>query len=417
MRRSLRLASIEATTSRLALAISENFIVPLALVLRATPVQISLLSTLPRLVSAMSQLTAPAIIRRFGSRKLVLQLSAVLSALGFVGMMLVPVMPEQYRVWALLSMAVVVLVFFELPNPAWASWVSDLVPTRKRGKYLALRSLVASASAVAIFLVAGVFLDAIKSKVTLGFVALFAFAAVFRLSAIFLFARMYEPPLHEARIKSPSFIRFVAELPRSNLGHFLLYSFALNFAVNVGGPFFTVYQLRDLQFSYTTYMGLAVTSTLATMVGLRLWGPFSDRHGNLRVIRIAALGVPLLPVLWLVVNDPLDALFMQVIGGLSWAGMTLCSVNFVYEASSDEDRSDNVAYYYALNGVALFLGGLTGGFLVDRLPAIAGSNLLTLFVLSGVLRLAAALFILPWVREVRRQVPRANGVRPSAVGH
>jgi MFS family permease len=402
VKRSLRLATIEAIPGRFSLAVSENFVIPFSLVLTATSVQMGLLSTLPHLVAALSQLATPSVINRMGSRRRVLQLSGVLSAIAFIGASTVLLLPESVQIWALLFFAVLALAFIHFPNPAWGSWVSALVPAGNRGKYLGTRSIVASGAALVIFVFAGFFLDSIKEQAIIGFAVLFGLAAIFRLSSATIFGRVYEPALGECRLKSPSFVRFVRDLPRSNLGHFMLYSMALNFGVYIAGPFFTVYQLRDLGFSYTTYMGLAVTSTLATMVGLRLWGAFSDKHGNLRVIRLTSLGVLILPILWLLVNDPLDALWMQLIGGLSWAGLSLCSVNFVYECSTEENRASNIAYYYALNGIALFLGGITGGFLVGHLPPILGSSLLTIFVISGVLRFAASFAFLPFVNEVRQ---------------
>ncbi len=413
VRRSLKLSTLEAIPGSIVLAINDTVVIPLGMALRATALQVSLLGSLPFLMAALAQLASPTAIKRLGSRRRMLQLCCVLSALAWACVIVVPLFPSPTQVWALLMLIVIARTFFDLPSPAWGSWISDLVPVRKRGKHLAFRSAIASAAALTIYVSAGLFLDSLKSHIIAGFAALFGAIVVFRLSSAVVFTRMYEPPQRGTGLKAVSFTRFITELPHSNLGHFLLYSFALNFGANFSGPFFTVYQLRDLEFSYTAYMGLSVASTLVTIVGLRLWGPFSDRHGNLRIIKVSALGVPLVPLLWLFVNDPLDAMLVQIVAGLAWAGLNLCAVNFVYESSTDANRANNVAYYNALNGVALFLGGVTGGLVVEHLPAIKGSAILTLFVLSGVLRYAAAFMFLPFVKEVRRhphkpEAPRAE---------
>ena len=58
-----------------------------------------------------------------------------------------------------------------------------------------------------------------------------------------------------------------------------------------------------------------------------------------------------------------------------------------------------------MNGTAVCLGSLTGGLLATRLPPILGYPLLTLFVLSGVLRVIVSVLFRRWVKEVRK-VPR-----------
>lgn len=403
--RTLKFAKLEAFPARVALAVSESFVMPMGILLKASAIQIGQLGSLPQLVAALAQLLTPALIIRLGSRKRVLQLSCALGAAVWIGSMTVPLLPSSARVWALLAFAVTSLALYNLPNPAWASWISSLVPVSGLGRYLGVRTMIASVAALIVFLFGGLFLDSMKDRALWGFVALFGIAALSRGISVLIFSRVYDPQYKRPQSGFTDIFISLAALPRGNLGRFIVYTFVLYFGVYVSGPFFVVYQLRDLQFSYTIYMGLAVVSTFSAMLGLRILGPMSDRTGNVRVIRITALGVSLAPLLWLMVNDPIDAALIQVVGGISWAGWTLCSVNFVYESSNDENRAQNVAYFYAINGIGIFLGGLTGGFLVDHIPEILGSTLLTLFVISGIVRFAAAGLFLPWVSEVRSVTP------------
>ena len=54
-----------------------------------------------------------------------------------------------------------------------------------------------------------------------------------------------------------------------------------------------------------------------------------------------------------------------------------------------------------LNGLALSLGALLGGFLVTHLPPLAGYKILTLFLLSAILRVTVAVFLPKSLKEVR----------------
>ena len=61
-----------------------------------------------------------------------------------------------------------------------------------------------------------------------------------------------------------------------------------------------------------------------------------------------------------------------------------------------------MAYFNAGVGIATSLGALTGGLLIDYVPPLLGSAILSMFLLSGGLRLLAAAAFLPHIQEVRR---------------
>ena len=93
---------------------------------------------------------------------------------------------------------------------------------------------------------------------------------------------------------------------------------------------------------------------------------------------------------------------MELLSGFAWAGFALCSVNFVYDASPAQQRTGCLACFNALNGIALCLGAFLGGYLITRLPSFHGSTILTVFILSGLLRAIVAATMLPTFKEVRQ---------------
>jgi hypothetical protein len=54
-----------------------------------------------------------------------------------------------------------------------------------------------------------------------------------------------------------------------------------------------------------------------------------------------------------------------------------------------------------VNGLALSLGAILGGFLASRLPPVMGYKLRGLFCISAFIRLLPMVLILPWIKEVR----------------
>jgi MFS family permease len=95
---------------------------------------------------------------------------------------------------------------------------------------------------------------------------------------------------------------------------------------------------------------------------------------------------------------------------LAWAGFNLCSVNYLYDATGTENRTRYLAYFNCGNGLAAGLGALLGGYLITHMPALRGYQILSIFLISGVLRGVAAIIFLPGLREVRRvsTVPAAE---------
>ncbi len=98
---------------------------------------------------------------------------------------------------------------------------------------------------------------------------------------------------------------------------------------------------------------------------------------------------------------------VQILSGFAWARFNLASTNFVYDASAPEKRTQYIAVFNAMTGSAICLGALLGGYLASHLPPLLGYNLLTLFLISGLLR---GVVVARWLRSIAevRQVPETS---------
>ncbi len=342
-------------------------------------------------------------VSRLGSRKRMVMLVVLLSSVPWLLMTMTPLLPHGLRVWALIPLAALALALLVMTDPAWGSWISDLVPLSRRGRFLGGRSSLATVVTIGVSLGAAAMLDMLHGWVLWGFIGMFALAFGARLTSFFLFSRMSEPPARVTPKNRPGLIPFVKGMPRSNLGAFTLYVLVLNFGAAMLGPFYTAYILEELGLSYLTYFGISAAANLATIISFRFWGPLADRYGNLRVLRFSAPGVSLLPLLLMLSPSPVWILFVQVVGSISWAGFNLLSMNFVYESSDDTNRTSNIGYYKALVSLAVFCASTISGLIFTFLPQIFAYKALTLFLISGLLRVSASVFLLPRVKEIRPQ--------------
>jgi MFS family permease len=253
------------------------------------------------------------------------------------------------------------------------------------------------------------------SDIFTGYSILFGGATFFRLLSLYFLSRQYEPAQAKEKADSPGLIRLIRSLGSSNLGKFTLYVALIDFCTNISGPFFAVFMLRDLNFSYLKYVLVNSSGSIANLVFLPFWGRRADRAGNIRIIQLTSILLPMVPLLWLANTSVYYLMAANAFSGFVWSGYGLSAVNFVYDASIAEIRTKQIAVFNAVDMIACCVGALAGGFIATHLPVTFGYQLRTLFALSGALRGLVVLFLLRQINEVRR-VPRMTA-RELLIGH
>lgn len=381
--------------------LTQEYIIPFSLALKATAAQVGLLSSIPNLAMALSQLMAPRLAEKAGSRKGLILPVVLFHAFMWLPIMLIPYLFPGHHIWWLIAFFTLSTVLGSLGNPAWGSLMADLVPVEIRGRYFGLRGRICGLVTLVSFFIGGAILD-FSATIFIGFALLFGGAMLFRLVSWHFLSKIYEPPLASAAGERPSLVDFIRDMNSSNLGRFMLFVALIYFTTYIASPFFAVYMLRDLKFSYLTYVMVTAAAIVANLVFLTFWGHRADRAGNIKVLKVASVLVPVVPVLWVASHGLYYLIPVQVLSGFAWAGFSLASTNFVYEASPPEKRTQHIAVFNAMNGVAMSLGALLGGYLASLLPPLLGYPMLALFLASGILRGIVAATLLRRITEVRR---------------
>lgn len=377
-----------------------------ALHLSAAASQIALLASLPPLLGSLSQLLGAWLGRRAGRRRAIILGGASVQALALVPMALLPlVFPRLAFLWVL-GGAILYFGGVNAAAPQWSSLMGDLVPEDRRGRYFGLRNRLCSITGFIALALSGLLLDHFSrhSATTLGFLLVFASGLLARAVSIWHLARMVDPPGQVAALRLPPLSRAWRTLVHSPFARFSLFFSCMQFGVAIASPFFVVYMLRDLGFSYRLFMGISAVAVLVQFLTLNHWGQVSDALGNRRILRITGVLLPLMPVLWVFSHHPLYLVVIQAFAGTVWAGYSLSAGNFVYDLIPPDRRATLLALHGVGGGFALFLGAVVGGWLVEVFPDGPGAGLggipeyspyLGLFLVSGLVRLAAALLLLP----------------------
>jgi MFS family permease len=212
---------------------------------------------------------------------------------------------------------------------------------------------------------------------------------------------MFEPEFHSKRASYFSFLDFIKRAKESNFAKFVIFVASMIFCVNLAAPYFSVFMLRDLKFSYLNYTILVASVAVAQIFSFNRWGMHADRVGNVKVLKVTSLFIASLPLWWIIFQNPVYLVLIQIIAGFAWAGFNLCATNFIYDAVSPQKRTRCIAYFNVFVGVATCLGALVGGYLVNILPPLFGYKLLSLFLTAAVFRFCVVFLFSGKIKEVR----------------
>jgi MFS family permease len=416
LRRTLELSQKEAVASATMTATGDNFFNAFAVYLNATAAQMGLLTAVPQLFGALFQL-ASVWMCSYVSRRHLIVAAACLQALVVAGIGLLAVTQAPHAIYWLIGLAV---LYFSLQNsihPQWRAWMGSIVPQRRRGVFFAARTRLTMVSSLLIFTGGGALLTASTRMEApwLGFAALFIAAGCGRILSSYYLWRMHDPEpdphADSSRNLGRSFAQLRESLHDQTFRHYSLFVAGMQGMVAISAPFFAVYMLRDLEFTYLQYTLNSIASVATQFLCLRFWGGFSDRFGNRLVMLITSSMIPALPLLWLVSPDFYYLLGVQMFSGIAWSGFSLSTANYLYDI---RPHKTNFAVYAAmqscLSASAVFLGALAGGFIASAAPELLQrldirelmrSPLYVVFITTAILRMSVTLWFIPRAVEPR----------------
>lgn len=396
----------------------ETYLTAYALFLKATTAQIALLATLPLLLGSFAQLFSAWYGKRTGKRKAIIMSGVIFQALVWLPMIWLPYFFPAHAITILLVCVVLFYAAGQFSNPVWSSLMGDLVPEDKRGRFFANRTaLMNLASFIALIIAGGIlyYFEA-SAHTRLGFTIIFSLAAAVRLLSAYHISHMIEPaqPVSAPRMPPSSMLNLLRRIRQSSFARFSLFFALMNFAVGIAAPFFTVYMLSGLGFSYLEFMGTMAAAVIMQFLVLGTWGRISDAFGNRIILIVTGIIISILPALWLFSINYWYIIGIQLLSGVAWAGFSLSASNFVYDAVAPDKRGMYVAVNSILSNTGLFLGALLGGYLgliLSQQVTLFGviltlpNTLLWVFLISTLVRITMAAIFIPYLREVRRVRP------------
>ncbi|OGX31643.1 MAG: hypothetical protein A3G37_01050 [Omnitrophica WOR_2 bacterium RIFCSPLOWO2_12_FULL_46_30] len=404
LKKSLKYSFWDGVFAFIMVGLTQDYITPYALALKASVRQVGLLSALPNLCASLVQLKSADLTERLASRKRLILLSVFMQALMILPIILLPYIIKINQASFLIFLAMLFTGFGAISLGAWASLMSEYIPSNKRGQYFGWRNKVLGLVAVGASLSAGLILQIYKNNVLLGFWIILNSAMAARFICWYFLTKMYEPKFRRCVEDHFTFVDFIKRARESNFVKFTFFVAGLNFSVNLAAPFFTVFMLRDLKFGYFTYTVVMIPVVLTSFLLINRWGRLADRIGNYRIVKFCSFFIASLPLYWIIYRHPLYLIFVQILGGFAWSGFNLCAVNFVFDSVSAPKRTRCLSYFNVVNGFGISLGAGLGGYLAGHMPELLGYKLLSLFLFSSMMRFLVIFTFTPKIKEIRRPV-------------
>jgi hypothetical protein len=391
--------------------LGESYFGAYALALGLGPAAAGLMVTLPVLLGATLQLATPWGVRRVGSHKR----WVVGGMMTQVACLLVLPLAALFVSTAAAIVAFSAVAFYWATglagNPAWNTWMEEVVPLRVRTRFFACRQRTSQVCLLLAFVLGGV---ALQFGRTAG-CELAVFTAIFLVAAT-------------SRFISGCFVSVQSEIPRTTAsqphtrlrdllasgkfggGSLVAYLLAMQVAVQISGPYFTPFLLKQEQRSYLTYMALIGVAFVGKVLASPFWGRLGQRIGPVRLLWAGGLAVVPISGLWVFsdlfaawelvvplsfdttthVTIPGQVLYLtgvQLLSGIAWAAYELAMALLFLQGIPRRERTSMLTLYNFGNAAAMVGGGMIG-FAVLRSFGESHNTYLLLFLLSSCVRLA-----------------------------
>ena len=397
----------------------EQYLSAFALLLHATPFQLSILSAVPQLLGTWAQLVSVKVSHWFRSPASQVFWGIIGQSVSWIPILVLPLLWPDQGPWILIAAVALYFTFAHFTSPAWNSLITDMLEPNERGMYFARRSRAIALTSFLALCLAGALLSFFEQHQLLwvGFAAMFLIAGLCRSASAFLLLKVRGLPPHEPSCNPTGFLVFLRTGMSKNFRHFLLFSGLMHAAVLVAGPFFVIYLLQDLHLAHWQYGTWLAAGIIGQFLTLPAWGQFGDRFGNKALLTFTGLLVAFLPMLYLFGTAWPFLVTVNFFGGVVWAGLGLGLNNYVFDAVQPKDRGKAVAVSSIVNAIGWAMGTVVGSVLIDTIPGRLQTGTLTLepvsnlpfiFFLSGLCRLIVSATLLRTFHEPRQVEQRAH---------
>ena len=390
IRQNLRASAADGAAFGGMVGLGETYLAAFALAMGLGEVASGLVASLPVMAGGIMQLVSLRAVRWIGSEKRWILLCASLQALLSFIPLVYAAFTGSISQWALFLVASIYWGTGLATGPAWSTWIETVVPAGIRMRYFASRSRLAQLTTLSGFLLGGAVLTIGRrlDEVPMAFGLMFCTAGLLRFWSVYWLSRhqSLERPQPLTLPRSKSLTVSPTRGAWVHGGRLLMFLVVLQGMVQLSGPFFTPYMLKELEFSYLQYVSLIAISFVAKAMSLSAWAHLTKRTNAKVLLWIGSIGLVPLAALWTVSTHFTWLLCVQTLSGVLWAAYELGFFLMFFEVLPKDRRVRMLTVYNFANSSAIFVGASVGATILWW-GGMGASSYWTLFGLSSAGRL------------------------------
>ncbi len=406
--------------------IGSGFIVKLLVMLQASPMQFSILSSIGQL-SQVFQPVGVAVNHHLKNRKknciwltFIGRFLTFFLGIGFL------FKDTNSGIAFVLSLLLFSAAFQSMGANIWIAWIADLVPLRIRGRFFSLRNQILLSAGLTISYIVSFFVDlfepgrgSIKESVvqwlnlghyftvhnqTMFLSAVFIAATALSIFGLLILAKQPDrtrPSINIQNLKD----MYIEPFKDKNFRRFLFYGIWWMMAIGIGSAFWSPFMLQKLKMSMFEMQLYGSIHTISTLVSYNFWGRFIDLNGNKSAMKIAIVLGGINPMMWLFMSEGGYSIiwFEALISGFMWSGAGIVATNFVLSIAKKGSEQVYAGVYGAFCGLSMMFTTMLSGLLYPEPVTFLGLHLepeQVIFGIGGVFRWTA-LIPLFFVQETR----------------
>jgi len=344
--------------------IGGNFLTGWLLLMNASDSYIGLI-TMSVLFGNMLQVLSPLLLERFPERKKVLMTGRIM--VHFMNIVLISIVPLVAGSNALkLTMTLVLVLLVNVSNaflaPGYQVWHIRSIPNEMRSRYFSFVQLTNNIIIYTVILVSSRIVDVFKENGNefAGLLLLRAAALVLIVFDTIYMFRIKEYPA----VNRKTTLRDVLLNPFKEKRYLLTVGMACmwSFAANIPGSYYSVYLLKDLNISYSFINIVNMVSVPVTILVMPIWRKRVDKTSWCQALYLS-VGLYIVHYLGLAMvtekNLLLYPLFMVYAFSIL-PGINMILSNFPYVNIPEENQTNLLGFYAAMNNFAGFLGASMG---------------------------------------------------------
>lgn len=365
-----------------------NFTV-FATTLAATASHLGLLSSSQCFTGCWLQLWMDKFLNRSGSHKNLVVFCVKLQAFLLLCMIIESILSNN--VYLFLCLVLIFTIVGAFSGTAWALWISDLLPSGRRGYCFGLRNRYSYPAQLIAIIAAGAFLKSAGNTWSMNHrFAHLPFCLVFLIG---FFAKLlslrqlkFQPgtALQISQVSIGPGQLIMTSFRDSYLRKVLIFFGILGFAINIGAPFQAPYLLQNLGFGYLAFASTTAVLIIARFLFAPLVGRIVDCIGHKKPLYWSLFFIPFITLSWCICTSYVSIIISQFLSGIIWTTFDLTVFCFLADRSFSHLRQQIFSIKHISWNLSSAVGALVGGWLIQHYK-----DPLITFWISTFVRLAA----------------------------